>query len=172
MPGGYGKTSSKWLTPPEFVELLKPWQPIELDPCSHRADFIRARRRIFQPKDPRRGGLFADWKKLAGNGCAFVNPPWNNQNGILNLWCSKIIEEADRRVEIIALLPGYTDTGWYQNVFPHADRICALRGRLSFRAEKNRALKNPARFASHVFYFGRRKKTFERAFNGKGIFLK
>lgn len=163
---------TEWLTPPEFVEHLRAWDPIALDPCACRGQFVEARKKLYRRGDAVfGGGLVADWKRIAGCRLVYVNPPWNNSSVILTAWSGKILVEAERRCEIIALLPGYTDTGWYQGLFPSSAAVLAWRGRFCFRRHdtKKRA---PARFASHLFYFGRHPGKFRRVFADRGVFLR
>lgn len=163
--------STEWLTPPEFVEYLRPWSPFGLDPCAHPRQFIQAKNHVYRPRNLLRGGLVVDWKRLVRGRAVWVNPPWNNRNDILPHWSEKILLESDRGVEVLAILPGYTDTNWYQVLYPRAASVIALKGRVSYRRARD-LKKGPARFASHVFYFGRRPGAFRRAFLGAGLVLK
>jgi hypothetical protein len=167
-----------WLTPPEFCDLLAAFGPVYLDPCAARGQFVQARRRIYAPRAGDGGGGLGwpSWGNLAAGRLIFVNPPWEGSQP-LRAWGAKIRSEVERAkverrpFELIALLPGNTDTGWYQDLFPLAVCVLALRGRLCYRrAGDDRA--SPARFASHVFYFGKRAAKFMRAFDGAGIWLR
>jgi hypothetical protein len=154
--------SDSWLTPPEFADLLVKFAggPVALDPCAARGQFVQAKRRIYAPRaGGSGGGLVADWSKVGG--LVFVNPPWNSARNLSD-WSLKIWSEVmtarqggNGNFSVIALLPGNTDTRWYQSLFPFADAVLAWRGRMCFRRAGDSAA-NPCRFPSHVFYFGQR----------------
>lgn len=172
--------NESWLTPPEFVERLEAFnrgRPVALDPCAAAGQFVRARVRIYKPRRlDDRGGLDADWCKIRG-GLVFVNPPWHSARD-LHAWAFKIWGEVEAarvgrisRCEVVALLPGNTDTNWYQALFPYSDAVLAWKGRLCFRRRGDSSA-NPARFPSHVFYFGSRISDFHRVFSDRGIWLR
>jgi hypothetical protein len=106
--------SADWLTPPEWISLLGPF---DLDPaCPHKMPWSTARCMYFGA-----GGLEKEWY-----GRVWLNPPFGQQAA---LWLSKMAQHGNG----IALIPARTETAmFYGSVWPHADSICFVRGRPHF----------------------------------------
>ena len=143
-----------WNTPEEVLELVRKVAPIGLDPCSNVTSKVKASAAWLS------GGLEVDW---SGFGLVYVNPPYGRE---LNEWSRKIVDESQRGVEIIALVPSRTDTKWFQNMFNHRNLVCLWKGRITFEGAPA-----AAPFPSAVFYFGKRQRDFLMAFHGAGIIV-
>jgi len=105
----------EWLTPPEIIQALGPF---DLDPCSP----------INRPWDTARihytvedNGLIQEW-----TGRVWVNPPYGTETFD---WMKKLADHGNG----IALIYARTETtGFFKQVWDRADAILFLRGRLLF----------------------------------------
>jgi hypothetical protein len=106
--------SADWLTPPEWIEKLGPF---DLDPCCPpKMPWPTASNMIFAA-----GGLEAEWI-----GRVWLNPPFGRQAAA---WISKLAEHNNG----IALIPARTETAmFYESVWPRAASVCFVRGRPHF----------------------------------------
>ena len=112
------RESDVWATPPEFFEKLKEVFRIDRDVCA--LPFNAKCDRFWTPEDD---GLKQDWE-----GICFMNPPFSETE----LWVQKSVDSAMNGAVVIALLPAFLDTGWWQNlVHRRADFIIPV-GRLPF----------------------------------------
>ena len=115
--------SEVWLTPPEILKILGPF---DLDPC---APSVRpwdiARHHISPPAD----GLTAEW-----HGRVWLNPPFGAKAAA---WLRRMKEHRDG----IALIPARTETAmFYESVWGGGDAVCFLKGRPHFhRVDGTRA---------------------------------
>lgn len=147
-----------------------------LDPCSNETSIVPARAawRIERGED----GLARDW--FSDHGPVFCNPPYEH----LQRWAAKMAREAERRVEIIGLIPARPDTVAFQRyILPTCSAIVFWRGRLEFLIgpshtaqidlfpsppDTDTAVKREsgdgAPFPSCLPYWGPRPRTFLRAF--------
>jgi phage N-6-adenine-methyltransferase len=110
-------TTDEWTTPPEIVA---EYGDFDLDPCAREES---AKATYFYTKAD--DGLAQDWF-----GRVWVNPPYSNPAP----WCQKAVAEiqAGRVTEVVMLLPGSIDTGWFHDwVVPYAE-IHFRRGRIRF----------------------------------------
>lgn len=107
--------SDTWLTPPEWVKALGPF---DLDPCCPPVmPWTTATRMLTEAQD----GLATPWE-----GRVWLNPPFGNQAA---LWLRKMAEHGNG----IALIPARTETAmFYENVWSEADSICFVKGRPHF----------------------------------------
>jgi hypothetical protein len=174
-----------WQTPPEFLDLVRKVGPIALDPCTTIKNPTGARRFATPEAEPTGddgffltypfgvvglNGLGFPWRVWTQNhGLAFVNPPYGRA---LPGWIDKCIEEARLGAEIILLVPARTDTKWFQRVYPRADVTLLWSGRIKFIDAATGRQGDAAAFPSAVFYFGTRVGSFERAFTGRGLFVR
>ncbi len=108
--------SDDWLTPPELVEALGPF---DLDPCAS-PDQPWATASVQWVRD----GLDSRW-----HGLAWVNPPYSEQW----IWMGRLADHGNG----IALVFARTETdGFFRNVWDRASALFFLRGRLHFRHPK------------------------------------
>lgn len=119
--------TTTWLTPPELIEQLGPF---DLDPCAAPSPrpWPTAGRHIELPED----GLAADWA-----GRVWLNPPYGN---VTWRWLAKLAEHGDG----IALIFARTETaGFVREVWGKATGLLFLHGRLHFHyADGTRAAAN------------------------------
>ncbi len=107
--------SDVWLTPPEILKALGPF---DLDPCAP-ADrpWDMALKHISLPDD----GLSRKWR-----GRVWLNPPFGSGAA---QWLRKMASHGNG----IALIPARTETAmFYESVWPVADAICFIKGRPHF----------------------------------------
>lgn len=104
-------------TPPDVVQLVRNVGRgrIALDPCSNRWSIVGAEVEL------RRGGLEADWRRLARGGLVYWNCPYSG--GQIARWWDKARREAERGVEHLGLLHCDTSTAWYRDVLRHAAAV-------------------------------------------------
>lgn len=139
-----------WNTPPEVLEHVRRMVgKIGLDPCSNASSVVGAR----TSWDVHADGLPRPW---AGHGSVFVNPPYSDA---LPHWIAKCRNEAAEGVEILALVPARTDTGWFRNVLSSPAEVCLWRGRIRFLGAPH-----PATFPSAMIYWGPRGDAFRTVF--------
>lgn len=161
-------------TPPEVLQCTVALGPIALDPCTASNNPVGARRWIALPDD----GLTADWRELSEGGLTFVNPPYGRA---LEAWARKIVHEAERGCEIVALTPSRSETKWFRMLWLRARAVCLWEGRLRFidpetglpyvgkPGSKNEGKPQSAGFPSLVSYFGPHPRLFASAFRDAGI---
>lgn len=109
--------TTTWLTPPEIIESLGPF---DLDPCAapEPRPWSTARRHITLPED----GLAAEW-----DGLVWMNPPYGRSTAA---WLKRLAHHGNG----IALVFARTDTAMFHNhVFPRAAALLFLEGRPRFR---------------------------------------
>lgn len=118
--------SDVWLTPPEIIEALGPF---DLDPCSAIGQPWRTATIQYTEMDD---GLAQPWA-----GFAWVNPPFGP---IAETWLARLAEHGNG----IALVPARTETRWFvKTIWNAADAILFLHGRPHFhRIDGSRASAN------------------------------
>lgn len=110
----YRGRSDDWLTPPEVLAALGPF---DLDPCASASDPVRCAPRYYLPPL----GLETAWL-----GRVWLNPPYGPQVGG---WLRRLAEHGTGT----ALVFARTETDWFHaNVWGRADAVLFLRGRLHF----------------------------------------
>lgn len=115
--------SEVWLTPPEILQALGPF---DLDPCAPAVrPWEMARYHISLPAD----GLAAEWC-----GRVWLNPPFGTKAAA---WLRKMKAHGNG----IALIPARTETAmFYESVWGGGDAVCFLKGRPHFhRVDGTRA---------------------------------
>lgn len=109
--------TTTWLTPPEIIDALGPF---DLDPCAAPSPrpWPTAARHIELPED----GLAADW----GDSFVWLNPPYSFAAWE---WLDKLADHGNG----IALVFARTETaGFVRTVWERADAVLFLHGRLHF----------------------------------------
>ena len=107
--------NDEWLTPPEIIEACGPF---DLDPCSPIIRPWDTARKHYTIKD---NGLWKPW-----SGRVWLNPPYGQNT---RLWLDKIVSHGDG----IVLTFARTETRmFFKYVWPHADSILFIEGRLYF----------------------------------------
>ena len=105
----------EWLTPPEIVKAL---QPFELDPCTPaNPPWETAKRRYHKHDD----GLIQPWE-----GRVWMNPPYGAETG---KWLEKLAKHGNG----IALIFARTETSYFFDwIWNEADALLFIKGRLAF----------------------------------------
>jgi len=149
------RTKNDLGTPAVVLNALRPLGPIRLDPCSNPWSIVDAEVRL--DGSPGRCGLAADWHRLAGPQLVYVNPPYGT--GHMPRWAEKIVLEAGRGCEVVALVKGDHSTQWWQALRRPARAIGYWNGRIAFLG----GAFGCGEFASSLVYYGRRARLFARA---------
>ncbi len=128
--------SEIWLTPPEIVAALGPF---DLDPCAPSE----------RPWDTARMHYDAaqDGLKLPWQGRVWLNPPYGSQTGA---WLKRLASHGDG----VAIVFARTETrDWQTHIWSAADAIMFLHGRLHFyRADGTRAKANAGAPSALIAY--------------------
>lgn len=167
-----------YMTPPQLLEpaRLMGGGKIALDPCGtkSRHDQVRARVKLIKGGTP--DYFSADWVALARGGLVFVNPEYSD----MDTWGGKLLEEARRGAEVVALLPARTDAAWWHAMAKTYAARVELEGRVQFldprtgkRAtalDRRTGKRRPSsgKFPSAVIYFGHRPQLFLRWYGNLG----
>lgn len=107
--------NDEWLTPPEIISALGPF---DLDPCAPVVRPWDTARKHFTVDD---NGLIRQW-----HGRVWMNPPYGKETG---RWLARLADHGNG----IALVFARTETEmFFKHVFPKAQAICFLEGRLTF----------------------------------------
>jgi len=140
-----------WLTPENFLVLLRKMGPVALDPCSGPGSLVGAIKEYSPPQD----GLALPW---SCGGLVFVNSPYGRE---IREWVYKsAVEHLENGVEIVSLWPSRTDTSWWhEGIVGVASAVGFWRGRLVFVGAPA-----SAPFPSAVIYYGKRVAEFRDAF--------
>lgn len=164
-----------WLTPPYFLDIVRRFGPIALDPCGNPRSFVHAWMTYFGPPN-HICGLTNSWWVPEKTVC-FINPPYGRT---LNLWAMRMASEygnacSQPRGSLIALIPARTGTGyWEQFIWPFADAVCFWHGgtqypsRMCFYDLTGRPAETGATFDAAVVYFGPQRDKFQSVFDTYG----
>lgn len=140
--------TTTWLTPPDLIDALGPF---DLDPCAAPSPrpWSTAARHIELPED----GLAADWA-----GHVWLNPPYSHEAW---RWLSKLADHGDG----IALVFARTETaGFVSEVWGKATALLFIHGRLHFHhADGTRADANSGAPSVLVAYGEPAAERLERA---------
>lgn len=130
--------NDEWLTPPEWIEALGPF---DLDPCSPIGRPWPTAQVHFTKADD---GLALPWA-----GRVWCNPPFGRE---ATKWLARMV---DHRCGI-ALVPARTETrSWTDNVWGRAKAVCFVRGRPHFhRVDGTRAPFNSGAPIALIAYSG------------------
>jgi len=154
--------SDTWRTPEAVLERVRRIAPIDLDPCTSKANPVLARHWLTERED----GLVGSWASAVRPGSlVYVNPPYSSAAA----WATKVAEEArENALEIVSLVAARPDSRWfYRLVWDTAQAVCFWRGRLRFVGATS-----SAPFPSAVVYHGERLWAFEAAFHDAGRVLR
>lgn len=110
-------------TPDELFAALDAEFVFTLDACANKENA-----KCVNYFDEEKDGLKSSWFPCSTVWC---NPPY--ASGQLVKWVNKAIEEARRGVRVVMLVPARTETKWWHKLFPHAEEIRLLSGRLYFK---------------------------------------
>jgi hypothetical protein len=147
------KTMS-WLTPPGILEALGEF---DLDPCTPEVMPWKTAHRRFTEKED---GLVQPW-----HGRVWLNPPYGRQ---VHSWIEKMAQHGNG----IALTFARTDTAfWFKSIWPRAQAILFLKGRLHFHHEDGRRAKANAGAPSVLIAYGGENADVLRCSGIEGVFV-
>ena len=144
--------SDNWRTPEDFLQRVRGFAPIGLDPAST-PDNPTGARDWFTPEVD---GLSRSW---LGHGVVYLNPPYSTAKD----WTQKAFAEASRGAEILLLTPARPGTRWYRSLQQHARATIEIKGRLRFVGAPS-----SAPFPSALSYLGERLDRFVDTFGDRG----
>lgn len=155
-----------YITPPCVIDRVRAVCEIALDPCAgDRADHAKVNNR-FEPDIVVSDGLKLGWQRVvevAGGGLAYVNPPYGGRKRVIDAWIEKCVEEAEARVDIIALVPASTGAAWFRRIYSTAAAACAWSGRMRFVDPATmEPAKNTAPFWSWIILWTRHRIVVDR----------
>jgi len=131
--------SNEWETPQDFFDKLDEEFNFTLDPCANHLNH-----KCDEYYTIEENGLKQDWS----NETVFMNPPYGGHTGD---WIKKAYEESLRGAIVVCLIVSSTDRSyWHDYIFPFANQIRFIRGRLRFGNAKS-----TAPFASAVVIFSK-----------------
>lgn len=113
--------SKEWYTPRNILDAIG--IDFDLDPASSdKANTIIRAKNYYTIKDD---GLKQNWY-----GNVWLNPPYGTD---VPIWLKKALEENKKNnANVMALIFSRTDTLWFHNYAVKFDKICFLKGRISF----------------------------------------
>ena len=112
-------------------------------------------------------GLAIDWNELEGT---WVQPPFSN----MNAWVAKAVAEANHGAEILFLSRADVRTKWFRLLADNCDMRCNINRSVGFKeALPDGSLKQLSGdfYGYCIWYFGRRRRRFERLFSPLGEVL-
>ena len=134
----YSSKKHTWETSQDFFNKLNEIFNFDLDSC---AETGTAKCSNFYTKED--DALTKDWK-----GVVWCNPPYGREQAKFVL---KAYEESVKHNStVVVLIPARHDTKLWQNIiFPNANQVCFIKGRLKFGGAKE-----SAPFSSALVVFG------------------
>ena len=162
------RDSDAWFTPPVYIDSVRSVMGrIDLDPFSSiRANEVVGANNFFT-KD---NCAFENEWKVGKHVKVFMNPPYSS--GMCSRAVNRFIDqyEAKNFVEGIVLVNNATDTRWFSSLIHHCDGICFTNHRISFWNSDGKNISGNTR-GQAFFYFGKRIKNFNLAFEKHGFVL-
>jgi phage N-6-adenine-methyltransferase len=157
-PDDQGWTRDDWCTPQWVLDPIHDFAggSIGLDPCHNSTSGVQAQKVLTKADN----SLVQSW---AGYGMAFVNPPYSRK--LFIPFSAKIVEEANKGVEIIALVPTNCETKAWQDYLWQADAICFLNKRVKFL--KNGMEQGSPAGGNALAYFGKNAERFAAKFDAE-----
>ena len=89
-------------------------------------------------------GLSIDWPM---DKTAYVNPPYTR--GQIGYWVEKCHQQFKRGIDVVMLIPSYTDTKYFHNFIYGQAELRFIKGRLAFKGYEGK----PASFPSMLVVF-------------------
>lgn len=135
--GGSIKSTDEWLTPPDLIEALGPF---DLDPCSpgDRRPWDTAAKHYSLEDD----GLRQPWE-----GRVWLNPPYSD----MRRWLARLAEHDNGT----ALIFARTETAlWFDLVWGRASGVLFMRGRLNFHYVNGKRAKANSGAPSALIAYG------------------
>lgn len=135
--------TNEWATPQYFFNKLNEEFNFTLDPCSTKEN--KKCNKNYTMEDD---GLNKNW----GGYKVFMNPPYGGHTGD---WIKKAYESSlIKDTLVVCLIVSATDRSyWHEWIFPYANEVRFIRGRLKFGDSKH-----TAPFASAIIVFNGKQK--------------
>lgn len=154
--------NAEWYTPVIWLDMVREvLGAIDLDPAS--CELANRRVKATRYFDRASDGLKQEWA-----GRVFLNPPYARYTidkfvrKLLYHWHSSDIES------YIILANAAVDTQWAQSLMMYSDRICFVRGRISFDKPGGSTIGKPP-LGQMFCYAGENADDFDRVFAQAGI---
>lgn len=153
----HGRGQKVWLTPPDLVEELGPF---DLDPCFGPPRPWATARAHYGPDDALGGGLSLPWY-----GMVWCNPPYDQH---WEQWLARCSAHADA----IALIFARTETAaFHRQVWNKADALFFFEGRLHFHFPDGRRAPNNSGAPSVLVAYGPKARWRLSGLRRKGAFI-
>lgn len=118
----FSSVTNEWGTPLKLFEALDREFSFTLDPCSTHEN-AKCKKHYTEKEN----GLSQSWD----GEIVFMNPPYGREIGY---WIRKAVKSY---ATVVCLIPARTDTKyWHEWIFPYADEIRFLSGRVRFQGGK------------------------------------
>lgn len=168
-----------WCTPKPVTPFIYDTlgRPVDLDAASNAQSIVQVKRAIWweQLRDPSVDlPAFAEWgdgievlKNVAPGTTVFLNPPFGREE--VPRWVEACAIAYSRGAEIIALVPSYTSSYWFDHLYQTANKICfwGLPGETTSRLRFGDS-SNGAGFAVLFAYWGPNADRFTRVWSRAG----
>jgi phage N-6-adenine-methyltransferase len=133
--------SQHWNTPASIVDAVRDvfGGQIDLDPCDNEFSITKP---LVSFQLPVNDGLKNDWAEVSyflnRRINVYCNPPFGRSNDGTSVadWVKKCAETMNSPIinSTVLLLPASTETTfWHEHIWPTADAICFIKGRVSFQ---------------------------------------
>lgn len=160
----------------ELLPRIRRVNTISLDPCASwnpERHFAELNLQLDVPLLDQPGdGKIADWAELIfqspSEGLVFMNPPYNGRKREIDVWIEKCAREAERGVEIVALVAASTGAQWFKWIWETAQAACFWEGRIKFLHPENGEAIGSSTVWSVFPYWGDNIDGFLDAFDGAG----
>lgn len=137
--------NTNWETPEWFFRRCEAaWGPFGLDVSATKENY-KCRKWLGECHEGTKwgGGLTADWEHLCltaapPNSAAWANPPYKN----LISWVNKAIEESDKGLTVVMLLPWTRWAKWCEIIVKRAEMV-RIPGRIAFLGSDKKPLASP-----------------------------
>jgi phage N-6-adenine-methyltransferase len=132
--------TNEWATPQWLFNELNDEFNFTLDPCATKENHKCSK--FFTINED---GLLQNWSLES----VFMNPPYGGNTGA---WIKKALEESKKGAIVACLIVSSTDRSyWHDFIFPFADQIRFIRGKITFGEATS-----TAPFASAIVIFGKK----------------
>lgn len=162
------KPSDVMITPKWLADIVREFadDAISLDVCTQPDNPLAAKRFFSGNGTPQDDGLIQLWDR---HGVNWANPPYSR--GQVIRWATKAVREARDGCEIIMLTKDDCRTEWNGVLKSNADARCRIAKGVGFLEPDPEGGYRPlpgASWGSALWYFGHRRRRFERVFSRIG----
>lgn len=157
--------NAEWYTPEPYLDRVRAvLGEIDLDPasCALANERVKAKRYFTAAQD----GLAQCW-----SGRVYLNPPYSR--GVIDRFVGKLLQHRyyGDIAEYITLTNVSVDTRWAQLLMLYSERVCFVRGRISFDTASG-ACKGKPPVGQMFCYGGSRPGSFSEVFGKIGVIVK